>query len=175
MITMIIGPMFSGKSTELVRRLERAQIAGKKVVLIRPDTDTRHQLTHNRSKVTIEPILLPSLDFFDPSGCDVVGIDEGQFFPELCRYVNDYAAMGVHVIVTGLPLTSELKPFASIVETLPFAEEIVRLNAVCARCGSDYGAFTHYKTGKKTREVLVGGSELYDSLCRACYHQATGE
>ncbi|MGE5599001.1 MAG: thymidine kinase [Bacteroidota bacterium] len=169
MITAIVGPMFSGKSTELIRRLERAQIAGKNVVLIRPDTDTRGQLTHNRSRVAIDPIFLPSLEFFDPTGIDVVGIDEGQFFPDLARYANDYAGFGAHVIVTGLPLTSELKPFTSIVELLPFAEEIVRLNAVCARCGSDFGAFTHFKAGRKTQEVLVGGSDKYDSLCRACY------
>ncbi len=169
MITAIVGPMFSGKSTELLRRLERAKIAGKRVALLRPETDTRPRLTHNKARVDIEPMSLPSLDFFDPSGYDVIGIDEGQFFADLSRFANEYAAAGAHVIVTGLPLTSELQPFASIVDLLPFAEEILRLNAVCARCGSDYGAFTHFKAGRKTQEVLVGGSDLYDSLCRECY------
>jgi len=175
MITVIIGPMFSGKSTELHRRLERAQIAGRKVLLVRPETDTRGQLTHNRTRVVIEPTFLPSLEFLDPTGLDVIGIDEGQFFPDLPRYANEYAAMDRHVIVTGLPLTSECAPFTSITELLPFAEEIVRLNAICARCGSEYGSFTHYKPGHKTQEVLVGGKDLYTALCRRCYLQSMAE
>lgn len=167
--------MFSGKSTELLRRLERAKIAGRKVALIRPELDSRPQFTHNKAKVNIEPVFLPGLEFFDPTGLDVIGIDEGQFFPDLCRYANDYAARGARVIVTGLPLTSELQPFGGIVELLPFAEEIVRLNAVCARCGSDYGAFTHFKAGRKTQDILVGGGDLYDSLCRECYLRSLPE
>jgi len=161
--------MFSGKSTELLRRLERARIAGKTVALLRPETDSRPRLTHNKARVDIDPTFLPSLEFFDASGCNVIGIAEGQFFPDLSRYANEYAAMGAHVIVTGLPLTSELQPFVSIIDLLPFAEEIVRLNAICAQCGSEYGAFTHFKAGRKTQDILVGGSDLYDSLCRECY------
>ena len=175
MISVIVGPMFSGKSTELLRRLERAKIAGKNVALVRPETDTRPQLTHNKTRVVIEPLFLPSLDFFDPSGYNVIGVDEGQFFPDLVKYANEYAAMGAHVIVTGLPLTSELQPFASIVALLPFAEDILRLNAICAHCGSEYGAFTHYKAGRKTQDVLVGGIDLYDSLCRECYLETCAE
>lgn len=175
MITVITGPMFSGKSTELLRRLERAQIAGRKVLLVRPETDTRGQITHNRTRVTIEPIFLPSLEFLDPTDYEVIGIDEGQFFPDLPRYANDYAALGKHVIVTGLPLTSECAPFTSITDLLPFAEEIVRLNAICTRCGSEYGSFTHYKPGRKTQEILVGGKDLYEALCRRCYLESMRE
>lgn len=175
MITVIVGPMFSGKSTELLRRLERAKIAGKNVALLRPETDTRPRLTHNKSRVDLEPVFLPSLEFFDPTGYDVIGIDEGQFFADLSRYANEYANMGSHVIVTGLPLTSELQPFFSIVDLLPFAEEILRLNAVCMNCGCDFGAFTHFRAGRKTQDVMVGGSDLYDSLCRECYMKSLSE
>ena len=102
MLTLIIGPMFSGKSTELLRQLERYTIAGKKVILLRPDIDEREFLCHNGRKVKIEQIMVKNSDFIIKQKYDVFAIDEGQFFEreKLYRFVRD--KINKTVLVSGL-------------------------------------------------------------------------
>lgn len=171
MIQLIIGPMFSGKTTELLRRLKRAMIAGKKVILLRPVIDTRETITHDELKSTgnIPQITLADLNDFDIDSYDYVGIDEGQFFKNLKVNVNKWANNGKHIIVAGLDATSELTPFEEILQLIPFAEEVTKLNAVCVKCGSDYGAFTKFVGQEKKDKILVGGKGLYEARCRKCW------
>ncbi len=173
MLTVIVGPMFSGKSTELLRRLERARIAGRNVALLRPQTDTRDFLTHGgiqAPNIKAEPV--SGLGAVDINAYDVIGVEEGQFIPGLVPHVTAWADAGKDILVTGLLYTSERRPFRPMLELLAEAEEIVHLNAVCMRCGSDQGSFTHYKAGDKTAEIVVGGADLYEALCRRCYNAA---
>lgn len=172
MIQLIIGPMFSGKTTELLRRLQRAMIAGKKVILLRPTIDTRETITHDELKSTgkIPQIAISNLKDFDSNDYDYIGIDEGQFFLNLAENVNNWATNGKHIIVAGLDATSELIPFEEIIQLIPFCEEVIKLNAVCTKCGSDFGAFTKFIGQQKKDKILVGGKGLYEARCRKCWH-----
>lgn len=178
MIELIIGPMFSGKTTELLRRLTRLQIGGNSVLLLRPSIDTRGILTHDCLDHGIEEMFVDKVGnyerFYD---IDVVGIDEGQFFPGLADDITTLANMGKRIIISGLSATSEAEPFPEIQACIPISESITKLNAVCTQCGSQEGSFTFYKKGNKTEAVLVGEHE-YTALCRKCYYdlknRATG-
>lgn len=172
MISLIIGPMFSGKTTELLRRLNRSKIAGKKVILLRPKIDTRGKLTHdNLTTNGIKEIFLTEINPDDFLDFDVIGIDEGQFFKNLSKSANDLANKGKNVIIAGLDATSELEPFEEIINCIPFSEEVVKLSAICSFCGSEYGSFTHFKSGTKKEKVIVGGSDLYNAICRECLNK----
>lgn len=172
MLTVIIGPMFSGKTTELLRRLERYDLAGKKVILVRPQTDTRLFLSHSKLEFegkTIDVKELKDLpDLVD--GYQVIGIDEGQMFPELVPYINQMSLAGKHVIISALNLTSEGKPFNQVSVAMHYADELTKLTAVCMVCGSEYATMSFYKgTQAKTAEILVGGSDLYEARCMKCW------
>ncbi|MCX8058382.1 MAG: thymidine kinase [Spirochaetes bacterium] len=172
MIHLIIGPMFSGKSTELIRRLKRAKIAGRKVILIKPSIDKRGILTHDDKEVgnknDFNFIFVDDLNNLDYRNYDVIGIDEGQFFKNLSYYANKWASESKEVIVAGLDATSEQIPFDEIINLIPFSEEVIKLNAICTKCGSEYGAFTFYKAGEKKEKIKIGGKELYEARCRMC-------
>lgn len=177
MIQLILGPMFSGKTTEMLRRLTRASIAGKKVALLRPYTDTRAYLTHDMEHAKVKEYFVDWIPALDKRYTyDVIGIDEAQFFTysQFCHDVNNLALNGVTVILSGLSGTSEREPFDAIQQLIPHAEEITKLNAVCKICGSDYGSFSYFLNGDKDEDVKVGGSELYTALCRVCYFRQSG-
>jgi len=170
MLTLILGPMFGMKTTELLRRLRRAQIAGKKVILFRPTTDTRDHLTHDKLSHNIEEKFTARLFFSDWEKYDIIGIDEGQFFVSLAQDAAYFADKGKTVIISALNGTSERKPFDEIQKLIPEAEEIVKLNAVCMDCGSDFATFSYYKAGNKEKDVQVGDENEYMALCRGCYN-----
>ena len=169
MIQLIIGPMFSGKTTELIRRLNRRKIAGNKVVLLRPKTDTRKYLTHDMMTHNLDEFFVNSISETDTSKYDVIGIDEGQFFTLLCEYSNQLANSGKIVIISGLNASSEQEPFNNIQKIIPYAEKITKMNAVCSKCGSDYASFSIYKNNDKYDAVKIGGKESYDAYCRGCW------
>jgi len=170
MISLVCGPMFSGKTTEVIRRLERAHIAKKEVILLRPPTDTRDFLSHSEQDVSWLRKMNTTLVRLDASTFDVIGIDEGQFQEGLKDFCVKHSLMGKHVIVSALHATSESEMFDPIIELIPYCEEIEKLNAVCMNCGSDFGSYTFYTAGKKTEKIAVGGSETYTALCDKCYH-----
>lgn len=171
MITLITGPMFCGKTTELIRRLTRAKIAGKNVILLRPAIDTRDHLTHSRLSHSIEEKFIDETEPLSSSelfSYDVIGIDEGQFFNDLKFLVETFTKWGKTVVIAGLNGTSEQKPFQPILDLIPIAEEIIKLNSVCMKCGSDYGTFTSYKGNDKDSDIKVGDEHEYEALCRIC-------
>ena len=172
MITLIFGPMYSGKTTELLRYLERASLARKRVVLLRTKVDTRSFLSHTeRDNAWLEQRFV-DLANFDPTDYDVLGIDEGQFFDGLKDFCLKCSLAGKKVIVSALHATSESEMFDPIVKLLPHCEEVVKLNAVCTRCGSEQGNYTYYLAGSKTDKVSVGGKNEYTALCDRCYFEA---
>ncbi|MGL4525152.1 MAG: hypothetical protein ACRCVN_06520 [Spirochaetia bacterium] len=187
MLELILGPMYSGKTTELFRRLERHKLAGRNVVMLRPAVDTRYRLTHEglHTKQSCEQLPWPvlSVDRIDHGvlkNYDVIGIDEGQFFPSLVQsgagdsilnFVNLY--QNKHVIVCALNGTSELEPWPTIQELIPHVQRLDYLCAVCMRCGED-AHFSFCIKGKK-EAVAVGGEGEYLALCRACYYTGQQE
>jgi len=161
--------MFCGKTTEILRRLERAYIAKKKVVLLRPKTDSRPFLSHSpKDTEWLEERFVGHLGEFDASDFDVIGIDEGQFHKGLTQFCFNNSLKGKDIEVAALHATSESEMFDPIIKLIPYCDEIEKLNAICTICGEEAN-YTHYLAGSKTDKVAVGGSDSYTALCQTCY------
>ena len=171
-ITLICGPMYSGKTTEMLRLFLRADLANKKTILLRPYSDTRQYISHSKTDVSwLKYEFVKNLNDFDAIKYDVIGVDEGQFQLGLKDFCKEYAKYRKQIIISALHATSECEMFDSVIEIIPHCDEIIKLNAVCSYCGSDYGSFTFYKGGNKIGKVEVGGQEKYIALCRECYEK----
>jgi len=171
-IDLIIGPMGSGKTTELLRRIELYAVARKNVVLIKPRLDTRmgvHIGTHGFQTATA--IVLEKLSDACHNhvieACDVVGIDEGQFFPDLASGSEELAQSGKKVIIAGLSGTSERNGFSPIMEIIAKCDSITMLTAVCVICGRAASFTAHQGTMKGT--VKIGDIGEYMPMCRYCF------
>jgi thymidine kinase len=160
--------MYAAKSTELLRQAERAHIAKKNVIIIRPKKDSRGYLTHSRLKTKVKVKKLKKIsDLKDPYQYDKIFIDEGQFFEDLSKSVIEISGK-TNVVVAALNGSSEQIPFDEVQALIPWAETIVKLSAICAECGSEYGSFSYYQGKDKTGMFKVGGTGDYIALCRTC-------
>ena len=131
LITLICGPMFSSKTTTLLTKLERAYIAKKNVVLLRPKTDNRGFLSHSGKKLDkIDEVFVQDLLEFDASKYDVVGIDEGQFHKHLKDFCVQESMRSKDIYISALHATSESEMFEQVIETLPYCDTIIKLNAI---------------------------------------------
>ncbi|MCJ0742735.1 thymidine kinase [Pedobacter montanisoli] len=172
-IEVICGSMFSGKTEELIRRLKRAQIAKLNVEIFKPKTDTRYDETavvsHDLNSIQSTPIESSAAILLLGTNTQVVGIDEAQFFddelPEVC---NKLALKGIRVIVAGLDMDFQGKPFGPMPNLMAIAEHVTKVNAVCMQCGSP--AVYSYRTVASEAKVLLGEKDSYEPRCRACYH-----
>ena len=171
-IEVICGGMFGGKSSELVRRLSRAQIARKKVQAFKHSSDDRYHQTHIgcHTGSTHEAIPVNTVADIEAmsEGFDVVGIDEVQFFDTcLVGLCERMANRGVRVILAGLDLDSDAHPFGPMPHLMAIAEEVTKLHAVCVVCGEE--ASRSFYKGRKDHQVEVGASQ-YEARCRNCSH-----
>ncbi|CAK4076790.1 unnamed protein product [Aphanomyces euteiches] len=171
-LQLIIGPMFSGKSTELIRRMRRYQHAQLKCLVVKSQIDDRYTnealvSTHDRQMMKANPLRTLAEMGEEYLNYDVIGIDEGQFFSDLNTFCDQAANSGKIVIVAALDGTFERKPFQHVCNLIPQAESVTKLSAVCAICGSD-AAFTR-RLVSSTAVELVGGSESYQPVCRNCF------
>ncbi|XP_044275824.1 thymidine kinase, cytosolic isoform X1 [Varanus komodoensis] len=170
-IQVIFGPMFSGKSTELMRRVRRFQIAQYRCLLIKYAKDTRYCVngvsTHDRN--TMEALSACCLKDVQQEAlsCAVIGIDEGQFFPDIVEFCETMANAGKTVVVAALDGTFQRKAFGNILQLVPLAESVVKLNAVCMECFHE-ASYTKRLGAEKEVEV-IGGADKYQSVCRVCY------
>jgi thymidine kinase len=176
-IEVITGPMFSGKSEELIRRLKRAQIARLRVASFKPEIDLRYQrdAIASHSAHTIEAVavgdvarlraaLFPALETID-----VVGIDEAQFFDDtLVGLAMELVHAGKRVVLAGLDTTFAGEPFAPLPALMAIADEVVKLSAVCMVCGAP--AIHTQRLGTSQQLVVVGATGVYEARCRACFH-----
>ncbi|KAM6050440.1 thymidine kinase, cytosolic isoform 1-T1 [Chlamydotis macqueenii] len=170
-IQVIFGPMFSGKSTELMRRVRRFQLAQYRCLLVKYAKDTRYGTagvcTHDKSTMEAVPACRLKDVYKEALGSAVIGIDEGQFFPDIVEFCEMMANAGKTVIVAALDGTFQRKAFGSILNLVPLAESVVKLNAVCMEC---YREASYTKRLGAEREVeVIGGADKYHSVCRACY------
>ena len=175
-IEVITGPMFSGKSEELIRRLKRAQIAKRRVLCFKPDLDVRYHRTaiasHSSQTLNaytvasvgeMKAALLPVID-----EVEVIGMDEVQFFePSLVPLSLELVHMGKRVILAGLDTTFAGETFPPVPDLLAVADEVVKLSAVCMQCGAP--AIHTQRLGSSQSLVLVGAAGLYEARCRACF------
>ncbi|KDP42199.1 hypothetical protein JCGZ_02929 [Jatropha curcas] len=176
-IHVIVGPMFAGKTTTLLRRIESESRDGRNVAIIKSNKDTRYGLdsivTHDGLKLPC--VALPNLSSFRQKfgadayeQLDVIGIDEAQFFEDLydfCREAADHD--GKTVIVAGLDGDYLRKSFGSVLDIIPLADSVTKLTARCEICGSR--AFFTLRKTEETRVELIGGADVYMPVCRQHY------
>ncbi|MCT4603091.1 MAG: thymidine kinase [Marinifilum sp.] len=171
-IEVIVGSMFSGKTEELIRRLNRAQIARQKVEIFKPHIDVRYSedevVSHNANSIRSTPVETSANILLLASNVDVVGIDEAQFFDEgLSEVCNELANQGVRVIVAGLDMDFRGKPFGPIPALMACAEYVTKVHAICMRCGN-LANYSH-RLSEAEKLVLLGEKDEYEPLCRTCY------
>jgi len=174
-IEVISGSMFSGKTEELIRRLRRAKIAKQKVEIFKPTTDYRYDpemiVSHDSKEIRSTPVPSASNIPLLVNDVDVVGIDEAQFFDdEIVTVCNDLANRGIRVIVAGLDMDFEGKPFGPMPNLMATAEYVTKVHAICTKTGN-LAHFSHRITDEK-KLVVLGESEIYEPLSRAAYYKA---
>ena len=162
-LEVVCGPMFSGKSEELIRRLRRAEIAGQRVLIVKPRIDNRYD----------DPADIPGL----VDGYDVVGVDEVQFFPPQITLVLDgLVEYGMRIIACGLDQDFRGFPFGAMPELLCRAELVDKLQAVCHRCGGPATMTQRLVDGSPATAdgdtIVVGALEQYEARCRSCHQLA---
>jgi len=175
-IEVICGSMFSGKTEELIRRLRRAKIAKQKVEIFKPTTDSRYDeemvVSHDANEIRSTPVPAASNIRLLVNDVDVVGIDEAQFFDdEIVTVCNDLANRGIRVIIAGLDMDFEGKPFGPMPNLMATAEYVTKVHAVCTKTGN-LAHFSHRTTEDK-KLVVLGETENYEPLSRAAYFKAT--
>ncbi|KAK3705178.1 hypothetical protein QZH41_013974 [Actinostola sp. cb2023] len=174
-IQVIFGPMFSGKTTELLRRIKRYQVANHRCLVVKYDMDTRYNIngiaTHDRQTLAATACSVLYSIKKQALKSSVIGIDEGQFFPDVVEFAEEMASEGKTVIIAALDGTFQRKAFGNILNLVPIAESVVKLNAVCMNCYKD-AAFTK-RLGQDKRVEVIGGSDKYMSVCRDCYSLAS--
>jgi thymidine kinase len=179
---VITGPMFSGKSEELIRRLKRAQIGRRRVICFKPDLDARYHATaiashsaQTLSAVTVATVeelkaaLFPVID-----QADVIGVDEVQFFDKsLVPLSLELVRRGKRVILAGLDMTFAGRPFPPMPDLMAIADDVLKLSAVCMQCGAP--AIHTQRLGSSQTLVMVGAGGLYEARCRACFQPSHDE
>jgi thymidine kinase len=177
-IEVICGSMFSGKTEELIRRLKRAQFAKQRVEIFKPSVDTRYHdemvVSHDANEIRSTPVPAAANIRILADGCDVIGIDEAQFFDdEIVTVCNDLANSGVRVIVAGLDMDFKGNPFGPMPALMATAEYVTKVHAVCTRTGNL--AHFSFRKAQGNSIVLLGETEEYEPLSRAAYFAAIKE
>ena len=175
-IEVICGSMFSGKTEELIRRLNRARIAQQKVEIFKPKIDNRYHdenvVSHNQNSIRSTPIDFAQDILLRYDGCEVVGIDEAQFFDdEIVNVCLMLANKGIRIIVAGLDMDYQGKPFGCMPALMASAEFVTKVHAICMQCGGI--ASYSYRLSASQEKVLVGEKDHYEARCRACFNEGS--
>lgn len=179
-LEIICGPMFSGKSEELMRRLRRAAIAKQKVVTFKPSLDNRYAVeyvvSHNGTKHKAQPLenSASMREFVQETNASVIGIDEAQFFaPDIVAIICELVNSNKKVIVAGLDLDFRGVPFGVMPLLMAIADNVTKLRAICTECGFDAHYTQRLVNGNPARFddpiILIGAQEAYQARCRSCF------
>lgn len=172
---LILGPMFSGKTTELIRIYNKYTACGIKCLMINHGSDTRysnegHVTSHSKGQIkSLNLIKLNQIDEFSLVNYDVILINEGQFFSDLYDIVKmlvDTAKK--HVFVCGLDGDFKREKFGQMLDLIPLCDNVVKLKAVCQECKKSDAIYTYRKTND-TQQTIVAEKDMYSALCRNCY------
>ncbi|TYB78668.1 thymidine kinase [Bizionia myxarmorum] len=174
-IEVICGSMFSGKTEELIRRLKRAQFAKQKVEIFKPTVDSRYDemmvVSHDANQIRSTPVPAAANIPILADDCDVVGIDEAQFFDdEIVRVCNDLANKGIRVIVAGLDMDFKGNPFGPMPNLMATAEYVTKVHAICTKTGN-LAQFS-YRKSRNEDLVLLGEVDEYEPLSRGAYYKS---
>ncbi len=169
---VICGSMFSGKTEELIRRLRRAEMAGQQVEIFKPKLDNRYAdeevVSHNQNKIKSTPVETPDEILLLGSNCDVVGIDEAQFFDEsIVEIANQLANNGVRVVIAGLDMDYMGRPFGPIPNLMATAEYVTKVHAICKKTGN----LANYSMRISGSDDLVqlGETDSYEAVSRKVF------
>ena len=176
-LDIILGPMFAGKSSRILSIESRYASLGMRVLILKHSSDTRYGqyddvITHDRRRVPCRRLLsLNELEEETLARFDVVIVDEAHFFPGLVafvrRVVEDHRKF---LFLVGLDGDSNRRPFGELLECIPLADRIERITAFCRRCANGTpGLFSYRHPGPHDHQVIVGGPERYETLCRHCF------
>lgn len=173
-VEVICGSMFSGKTEELIRRLNRALLAKQKVEIFKPAVDTRYDETnvvsHNENAIRSTPVNFANDILLLAGDSHVVGVDEAQFFddqlPAVCQQL---ANQGKRVIVAGLDMTYDGLPFGPMPAIMSAAEFVTKVHAICMQCGA-LASYSFRLTSEKN-QVMLGEKSTYEARCRRCFNE----
>ena len=170
---VICGSMFSGKTEELIRRLRRAEMAGQNVEIFKPKLDVRYAevevVSHNQNKIRSTPVDSPNEILLLGSNCDVVGIDEAQFFDEsVVEVANKLANSGIRVVIAGLDMDFMGRPFGSMPNLMATAEYVTKVHAICKRTGNLANYSRRISASKDL--VQLGETESYEAVSRRVFN-----
>jgi thymidine kinase len=173
-IEVVVGSMFSGKTEELIRRLRRAQIANQKVAIFKPAIDTRYSTTavvsHQGSSIPSNAVTNSQMILLMTEDVKVVAIDEAQFFDDgIVEVARTLANRGLRVIVAGLDMDFQGKPFGPIPALLANAEFVTKVHAICQKCGNL--ANYSFRKAASSAQVLLGEKDSYEPRCRHCFYE----
>ncbi len=193
-ITLFVGPMFARKTSSMVDAVRRYAYAGRDCLLVKYEGDTRYEegdivTTHadtrqkndarTGSKGGIRVVTARRLEAI-AAGVrpeeKAIGVDEGQFFPDLVEWCTAWASAGHDVFVAALDGTHARKPFGKVLELIPYAEHVTKLSAVCMLCRNEYvpAAFT-LRTSEEVEDIVIGAADKYQAACRWCFERAKAQ
>lgn len=175
-IEVVCGSMFSGKTEELLRRLNRARIARQKIEIFKPAIDTRYDeedvVSHDKNAIRSTPVSSSEKILLLTADADVVGIDEAQFFDDnLPNVCNELANQGIRVIVAGLDMDFQGRPFGPMPHLMAIAEYVTKVHAICVRTGQ-LAQYSHRILGGEDT-IELGELDRYEPLSRQAYIEAT--
>lgn len=173
-IEVVCGSMFSGKTEELIRRLNRAKIARQRVEIFKPALDTRYHaedvVSHNHNSIRSTPVPVAQEMLLLAAGCDVIGVDEAQFFDEsLVDVCVQLANRGTRVIVAGLDMDFQGQPFGPMPALMAVAEFVTKVHAICVCCG-ELASYSFRVTASEDK-ILLGETDAYEARCRSCFQE----
>ena len=176
-LEIIIGPMFAGKSTSLIKRIRRFKTIGKNIIIINHIWNQRYNsnqlTTHDCDKID-NCILLEHLTKFDEtedfSKTDIIVIEELQFFKDAYENIIKWCDLGKHVIAAGLDGDYKREPFGDVLRLIPHAEKVTKIHALCKRCqDGTIASFTKRLFTEEDSNIRVGSNEYYEAVCRKHY------
>lgn len=170
-LRLILGPMFSGKTTELISRYSRYIIARKKCIMVKYANDTRYSIdnvvTHDGVKVSaVACQSLLSLEL--PADLQAICIDEIQFYPDAREFCASMIERGINVVCAGLNGTYHRTEFSVVSLLLPLATDIIFCKGICDCCRSENACYS-MRTSNETADVVIGGSDKYKAVCKDCF------
>lgn len=177
-IEVITGPMFSGKTRELIRRLDKAKHAKQEILLVKPSIDKRYSdkaaISHNGDEFP-SIYLDPGIEYrpceFYTAAADVIAFDEAQFFSDDLVYLCEFLAgpkMQSRVIIAGLDLDYKGRPFGPMPQLMAIADKVDKLTAICSKCGKE--AHRTQRITGNGEIIKVGGAEMYEARCKNCWN-----
>lgn len=169
-VHLYIGCMFAGKSSNLLRHIRRANYAKKSYILIKHSIDDRFSqnkvITHDG--IEYDAISVPNLEsiYTMISKYDYILIDEGQFFKDIVDFVKKFGKTK-EIAIAALDGTYDQKPFGKILDIIPLSEKVIKLSAICRKCGGD-AHFTKLMDNGSKDVIQIGGEDKYEARCREC-------